>query len=179
MKLRETLFTAEAVERRVKELAEEIRSDYEGKDLHIVTVMKGSLFFTADLIRALGRRITLGCLIASSYREKTVSEGTVELLTQGMGEVRGRDVLVVDDIVDTGYTLAKIREVLLSYEPASLKFCVFLDKREMRAVSFDVEYVGYIIPPEWVVGYGLDCAEQYRELTSIRVVDPAGKEDGS
>ncbi|MFQ5693231.1 MAG: hypoxanthine phosphoribosyltransferase [Nitrospinota bacterium] len=178
MKLGETLFTAEAIERRVKELAERIRSDYEGKDLHIVTVMKGALFFTADLIRAMGRRVTLGCLIASSYREKTVSEGTVELLTQGMGEVKGRHVLVVDDILDTGYTLAKIRDVLLSYEPASLRFCVFLDKVEMRAVPFDVDYVGYTIPPKWVVGYGLDCAEQYRELTCIRVVDPAGEEEG-
>ncbi len=179
MKLGETLFTAEAIERRVEELAEKIRAGYEGKDLHIITVMKGSLFFTADLIRAMGSRVTLGCLIASSYREKTVSEGNVELLTQGMGEVRGRHVLVVDDIVDTGYTLAKIREVLLSYDPASLKFCVFLDKVEMREISFDVDYIGYTIPPEWVVGYGLDCAEQYRELTSIRVVDPAGNENGS
>ena len=179
MKLGETLFTAEAIERRVEELAEKIRADYEGKDLHIITVMKGSLFFTADLIRAMRSRVTLGCLIASSYREKTVSEGNVELLTQGMGEVRGRHVLVVDDIVDTGYTLAKIREVLLSYDPASLRFCVFLDKVEMRENSFDVDYIGYTIPPEWVVGYGLDCAEQYRELTSIRVVDPAGNENGS
>lgn len=177
LRLGETLLTAEAIQRRVKELADQIRSDYEGKDLHIITVMKGALFFTADLVRALGRRVTLGCLIASSYREKTVSEGNVELLTQGMGEVKGRHVLVVDDILDTGYTLAKIREVLLSHQPASLRFCVFLDKAEMRVVPFQVDYVGHTIPPEWVVGYGLDCGEQYRELTSIRVVDPRGEEN--
>jgi hypoxanthine phosphoribosyltransferase len=174
LKLQETLFTTEEIERRVGEIAAQVRSDFDGKDLHVITVMKGSLFFTADLIRALGRRVTLGCLIASSYREKTVSEGNVELLTQGMGEVRNRHVLVVDDIVDTGYTLEKIRDVLRSYQPASLKFCVFLDKKEMREVSFDVDYVGFTIPPKWVVGYGLDCAEQYRELASIRVVDPEG-----
>lgn len=179
MKLGETLFTAEAIDRRVKELADLICLDYQGKDLHIITVMKGSLFFTTDLIRAMDRRITMGCLIASSYREKTVSEGNVELLTQGMGAVGNRHVLVVDDIVDTGFTLAKIREVLLSYDPASLKFCVFLDKEAMREVPFDVDYVGFTIPPEWVVGYGLDCAEQYRELTSIRVVDPKAEDNES
>ena len=178
LKLEETLFAAEEIRRRVEELSDLIRADYEGRDLHLVAVMKGSLFFTADLIRALGRRVTLGCLIASSYRERTVSEGNVELLTQGMGEVKGRHVLVVDDIVDTGYTLEKIREVLLAHEPATLKFAVFLDKVEMRKVAFDVDYVGYIIPPKWVVGYGLDCAEQYRELGSIRVIDPAGDENG-
>lgn len=177
MKLKEILFTQEEIARRVQETAERIRTDYGENDLHIIAVMKGSLFFTADLIRALNRRVTLGCLIASSYREKTVSEGNVELLTQGMGEVENRHVLVVDDIIDTGYTLAKIREVLLVQNPSSLKFAVFLDKVEMREVPFEVDYVGFTIPPQWVVGYGLDCAEQYRELDSIRVVDPASNND--
>ena len=84
----------------------------------------------------------------------------------------------IEQLLGPGYTLAKIREVLLAHEPATLKFAVFLDKVEMREVSFDVDYVGYTIPPKWVVGYGLDCAEQYRELSSIRVVDPAGDENG-
>ncbi|MDP6086435.1 MAG: hypoxanthine phosphoribosyltransferase [Nitrospinota bacterium] len=179
MKLEETLFTVEEIRRRVEELSDLIRADYEGRDLHVVTVMKGSLFFTADLIRALRRRVTLGCLIASNYRERTVSEGNVELLTQEMGDVKDRHVLVVDDIVDTGYALEKIREVLLAHEPATLKFAVFLDKVEMREVAFDVDYVGYTIRSKWVVGYGLDCAEQYRELDAIRVIDPAGEENGS
>ncbi len=177
MKLEEILFTQEEIARRVQEMAERIRTDYGENDLHMITVMKGSLFFTADLIRALNRRVTLGCLIASSYREKTVSEGNVELLTQGMGEVGNRHVLVVDDIIDTGCTLAKIREVLLAQNPSSLKFAVFLDKVEMREVPFEVDYVGFTIPPQWVVGYGLDCAEQYRELGAIRVVDPASNDD--
>ena len=179
LKLEETLFTVEEIRRRVEELSDLIRADYEGRDLHVVTVMKGSLFFTADLIRALRRRVTLGCLIASNYRERTVSEGNVELLTQEMGDVKDRHVLVVDDIVDTGYALEKIREVLLAHEPATLKFAVFLDKVEMREVAFDVDYVGYTIRSKWVVGYGLDCAEQYRELDAIRVIDPAGEENGS
>ncbi len=171
MKLGKILLGQEEIARRVKELAREIEADYRGLEPHLVCILKGALFFTVDLMRELRLPVTLGFLSASSYGDRTTSSGEVRLELSALGEVRDRHVLLVEDIVDTGLTLLKIKEALLVMHPSSLRICAFFDKKGRRSSPLQPDYVGFEMPDHFVVGYGLDFAERWRELLCVRAVE--------
>ena len=155
---------------RVKALGRQIMRDYAGRDLHLVTVMKGGLFFLTDLARAIERPLSLDCLAISSYAGQ--KQGTVRITKDLDDDIEGRHVLIVEDIIDTGLTLGYIRRNLLLRQPASLTICTLLDRPFRRIVDIDVAYVGFSIPDEFVVGYGLDWRGQYRNLPYIATLQP-------
>ncbi len=171
MKLGKILLREEEIARRVKELAREIEADYRGLEPHLVCILKGAVFFAVDLMRELRLPVSLGFLSASSYGDRTTSSGEVRLELSALGEVRGRHVLLVEDIVDTGLTLLKIKEALLEMHPSSLKICTFFDKKARRSCPLHLDYVGFEVPDRFIVGYGLDFAERWRELPCIRVLE--------
>ncbi len=150
----------------------EISRDYAGKVPVLVGILKGSVIFLSDLARALTVDVEIDFISISSYGQGTVSSGSVRLLKDLDLDVSGRDVLVVEDIVDSGLSLDYIRRNLLSRGPASLAIAALLDKRERRALQVDVRYVGFTVPDEFVIGYGLDYAERYRGVPEIRVLAP-------
>jgi len=164
----EPIITAGQLALRVSELGEQIASDYAGKDLHLVTVLRGGLFFLTDLARAIDLPLTLDCLGISSYSGQ--SHGSVRLTKDLDESIAGRDVLIVEDIIDTGLTLAYIRKNLLMREPASLRICTLLDRPYRRIVDIAVDYVGFEIPDSFVVGYGLDWRGRYRNLPHISML---------
>lgn len=171
---RHTLISEEDIARKVKELGQQITRDYPDKDkkLIVISVLKGAMVFTADLIRSIKRPVTLEVLIAGSYGAQMESSGTVNLEYFSFDTLEDADVILVDDITDTGRTLLAIGKTLESYKPASLKYCTFLDKPARRVVNLKADYVGYEIPDEFVVGYGLDFAEEYRDLPEIAIIEP-------
>ena len=156
---------------RVRALGRKIMRDYVDRDLHLITVMKGGLFFLTDLARANERPLSLDCLGISSYGGQ--SKGTVRITKDLDDAIDGRHVLIVEDIIDTGLTLAYIRRNLLLRQPASLTICTLLDRPYRRIVDIEVAYVGFTIPDAFVVGYGLDWQGQYRNLPYIATLDPA------
>ncbi|MBZ0155744.1 MAG: hypoxanthine phosphoribosyltransferase [Alphaproteobacteria bacterium] len=155
--------SAEQIRDRIAELAGQISHDYLGKEVLAVGILKGSFMFFADLIRALRIPVSVDFVVASSY-VKTSSSGEVKIYYDIREEIAGRDVLLIDDIIDTGISINFIRERILSKGPSSLKLCMFLDKRERRLVEVPVEYVGFEIPNQFLVGYGLDYDNKYRNL---------------
>jgi hypoxanthine phosphoribosyltransferase len=166
------LVSADEIARRVDELAEAISRDYEGRDILVMPVLKGGVFFAADLMRRLTVPVRVDFIRARSY-QGTRSGGTVEFLLPPSEPVAGRHVLVVEDILDTGRTTSAVLDRLQADGPASLALCVFLDKPSRRAVNIKADYVGLVIPDEYVVGYGLDHDERYRQLPAIYVLkDP-------
>lgn len=171
---RHTLISEEDIARKVKELGQQITRDYPDKDkkLIVISVLKGAMVFTADLIRSIKRPVTLEVLIAGSYGAQMESSGTVNLKYFSFDTLEDADVILVDDITDTGRTLLAIGKTLESYKPSSLKYCTFLDKPARRVVNLKADYVGYEIPDEFVVGYGLDFAEEYRDLPEIAIIEP-------
>ncbi|KXK02953.1 MAG: hypoxanthine phosphoribosyltransferase [Acidobacteria bacterium OLB17] len=165
------LYSAEEIRSRIAELGEQITSDYQGHDLVVVGVLKGSCVFMADLMRAIDLPMTIDFMAVSSYKDGTVSTGDVEILKDLSNPIRGKDVLVVEDIVDTGLTLTRLLEILGSRGAASIRLASFLDKPEPRInKELKVDYTGFVIPNEFVVGYGLDAAGRYRNLPFIGVV---------
>lgn len=162
------LFTTEQINDMVAELAAAISRDYEGKEILAIGIMKGALIFFADLIRALKLPVTVDLMVASSYL-KTVSAGDLSIHYEPREPIKGKNVLLVDDIIDTGVSLNRIREKILAQSPASLKICVLLDKKERRITEVPVDYVGFHIPDQFVVGYGLDYENRYRNLPYIAV----------
>ncbi|MBM4271526.1 MAG: hypoxanthine phosphoribosyltransferase [Deltaproteobacteria bacterium] len=167
---KEILFSREAIGRRVRELADGISRDYEGREVVLIGVLKGAFVFLADLIRNLRIPCVIDFVRLASYGSKTVSSGEIVITKDIETPIQGRDVLVVEDIVDTGLTLSFLVEKLKEKSPRSLKVCVFLDKKERRKVPFEADYVGYDIPDRFVVGYGLDCNEQFRFLPDVYVI---------
>jgi hypoxanthine phosphoribosyltransferase len=166
------LFSEEAIRRRVDELARQISADYAGKgEVLLVGVLKGSFIFLADLCRRMTIPRRVDFIAVSSYGDKTVSSGNVRLVLDLRGDVLGKHVLVVEDIVDTGHTLAYLLELLRLRGPASVKTCAFLRKEKGGP---PVDYVGFEIEDEWVVGYGLDYADAYRTLPHIAVLQVSG-----
>lgn len=165
-----TLFSAAEIAAAVERLADEIARDYSGKPLLVLGVLKGALYVTVDLVRALSRvpdgpsRIELDFIVVSSYGNSTRSSGEVRLLKDTSENVSGKNVLVVEDIIDNGLTLEYLRSLLLGREPASLRSCVLFDKPYNRLVEVPVDYVGLVAPDAFVVGYGLDYQESYRNL---------------
>ncbi len=165
------LFTSEQIEKIVSDLAEKISSNYRGKKLCLLCVLKGSLVFCADLMRKLDFPLELMCVSASSYKNSTVTSGNVEI--DALSEkIEGYNVLIIEDILDTGNTLHNLAEYLKTLNPDSVAICTLLDKPSRRKVDIDADYVGAVIPDEFVVGYGLDFNQQYRHLPYIGVLKP-------
>ena len=168
----DVLVTEEQIAVKVRELGERIARDYEGRDLVLVSILKGALPFLADLMRRIPIPLRLDFLEVSSYGASTESSGVVRILKDLANPIEGRDVLVVEDILDTGNTLAYVVEHLRSQRPASVRICTLLDKPARRSIPITIDYRGFEIPDKFVVGYGLDYAERYRNLPFIGVLKP-------
>jgi hypoxanthine phosphoribosyltransferase len=168
----EILVDEAAIEAKVRELGARIATDYAGKDLVLVSILKGALPFLADLMRQIPIPLSLDFLEVSSYGEGTETSGVVRILKDLANPIEGRDVLVVEDILDTGNTLAFVVDHLRSQRPASVRLCTLLDKPARRIIPIDIDYRGFEIPDKFVVGYGLDYAEKYRNLPFIGVLKP-------
>ncbi len=155
---------------RIVELARQIQADYEGRDLVLICVLKGAIMFLVDLMKALQRPLEVDFMAVASYGASTQSSGVVRLTKDLDMSIEGRHVLIVEDIIDSGRTLQYITEILKLRKPASLRICALLDKRERREVDVPVDYVGFVIPNEFVIGYGLDYGEIYRNLPFVGVL---------
>jgi hypoxanthine phosphoribosyltransferase len=168
----EILFTEEQIHTRLRELAEQIEKDYDGKDILLVGVLRGAVMVMADLARSFGRHVEMDWMAISSYGSGTKSSGVVRILKDLDTDITNRHVLVVEDIIDTGLTLSWLVSNLSSRGPASVEICTLLRKPEALQMAVDVKYVGHDIPNEFVVGYGLDFAERYRNLRCIGTLAP-------
>jgi hypoxanthine phosphoribosyltransferase len=166
------LLDAETIHARVRELAVEIERDYpDGEDIHLVGVLKGAFVFMADLVRAMTPRVSLDFIALSSYAKSTKSSGEVRLLKDLDFGLQGRHVIIVEDIVDTGLTLTYLQDILRARSPKTLRTACLLNKPSRRQVDVAVEYIGFTIEDRFVVGYGLDYAERYRNLSYIAMLD--------
>jgi hypoxanthine phosphoribosyltransferase len=166
------LLDADTIQARVRELAVEIESDYpDGEDIHLVGVLKGGFVFMADLVRAMTPRVSLDFIAVSSYAKSTKSSGEVRLLKDVDFGLQGRHVIIVEDIVDTGLTLTYLQDILRARSPKTLRTACLLSKPSRRQVDVAVEYIGFTIEDRFVVGYGLDYAERYRNLSYIAVLN--------
>jgi len=166
------LLGKEEIERRVADLAERISADYEGKQVLLICVLKGAVIFASDLMRCLKMPVEIDFIAVSSYGSDTATSGVVRILKDLDRSIKGKDVLIVEDIVDTGLTLNYLRQNLLSRKPRSLKVVTLLDKPARRRVEFTPDYCGFEIPDYFVVGYGLDFNEDYRQLPGIYILNP-------
>ncbi len=166
------LIDAEAIQERVKELGRYIDEMYAGKDLLLISVLKGSVIFMADLLRAISIPHEIDFMATSSYGASTESSGVVRIIKDLNQPIEGRHVLIVEDIIDSGHTLSYLTRILEARNPASLRIVTLLDKPERREVELDVDWVGFSIPNEFVIGYGLDYNELYRNLPFIGVLKP-------
>lgn len=171
----EVLYSEDQIRARIEELGRRITSDYADRDLVLVSVLKGSCVFLADLMRVIDLRLTIDFMSVSSYKDGTKSTGDVEILKDLSNPIRGKDVLVVEDIIDTGLTLSRLLDILGSRGANSIKLASFLDKPEPRIkTELSIDYTGFVVPNKFVVGYGLDAAGRYRNLPFIAIVkDPA------
>ena len=171
----EILYSEQEIQDRIAELGRQITSDYRDGDLVLVSVLKGSCVFLADLMRAIDLRLTIDFMSVSSYKDGMVSTGDVEILKDLSNPIRGKDVVVVEDIVDTGLTLSRLLEILSSRGANSIKLASFLDKPEPRVkTELKIDYTGFVVPNRFLVGYGLDAAGRYRNLPFIAAVrDPS------
>jgi hypoxanthine phosphoribosyltransferase len=167
------LFTEDRIAAEVRRLGEEISRDYRGREILLVGVLKGSFLFFADLVRAVTTPVIIDFVRLASYGSETRSSGIVEMRKDLEVPVKGRDVLIVEDIVDSGYTLESLYHRLLQREPASLKVCTLIDKRGRREVAIEADYVGMTVNDGFIVGYGLDYDERYRNLPDIYLVENA------
>lgn len=162
------LFTVEQIHNRVREIADAISSDYEGKDILVVGILRGAFMFMSDLVRAIKVPVVIDFIIASSY-VKTDSTGEIKIHYDIREDIADKDILLIEDIVDSGVTLNHLRERILARRPKSLKICALLDKKERRLVDVPLDYVGFSIPDEFVVGYGLDYDNNFRNLPYVAV----------
>ncbi len=168
----QVLIEEPALQDRIRELGAEISDDYAGRELLLVGVLKGAVFFMADLMRALAVPCEVDFMAISSYGAATDSSGVVRILKDLDISIEGRDVLIVEDIIDSGLTLSYLRRTLEARRPASLEVCALLTKPARREIDVPVRYVGFEIPNCFVVGYGLDFAERYRNLRHVAILDP-------
>jgi hypoxanthine phosphoribosyltransferase len=166
----EALVSQEDLERRVRELGAEISRDYAGKELFLVGVLKGAVFFLSDLMRALDVPCEVDFMAVASYGSSTDSSGVVRILKDLDATIEGKDVLIVEDIIDSGLTLSYLLRTLKARDPRSLEVCALLTKPERRAVELPIRYTGFEIPNKFVIGYGLDHAERYRNLPYVAVL---------
>lgn len=166
-KRQKTLFTREEIAKRVQELGKEVSQDYKDKDLVVVSLLRGSFVFTADLVRELSIPVEIDFMTTSSYGDSEVSSGHVDIVHDLGASIKGKDVLIVDDIMDSGFTLDRVIEHLESKEPNSIKICVMLDKPSRRRVELSPDFVGFSIPDVFIVGYGLNYGSYYRNTPYI------------
>lgn len=166
------LLNEEEIAEIVKNLGKRISEDYEGKNLLIVSVLKGSIMFMSDLMRAIDIHCKIDFMSVSSYGSGTSTSGSVKIIKDLNIDLTGYDLLIVEDILDSGVTLSNLRDMLMTRKPASFKICTFLDKPERRKADVTADYVGAVIPDAFVVGYGLDYDEKYRNLPYLGVLDP-------
>jgi len=164
------LLDEEQIKRRIKELGHDITKDYQNKELLMVGVLKGAIVFFSDLMRAIELPLTTDFIAVSSYGSSTKSSGIVRILKDLDESIDGKDVLIIEDIIDTGLTLNYLVENMITRNPNSVKICCLLDKPDRRLTDVQVDYVGFAIPDEFVVGYGLDYNERYRNLPNISVL---------
>ena len=158
------------IKARLVELGGEINREYEGREVSVIAIINGAIIFVADLIRQVSIPIKLDCIRVSSYRDETTPVQEPEIIDRIRLNLEGANVLLMDDILDTGNTLARVSQIIRSMNPASLKTCVLLDKHTQRSVDFEADFVGFKIADEFVVGFGLDFAERYRQLPLIGVL---------
>lgn len=166
------LFTEEELKQRVRELGEQITADYAGKEPVLVSVLRGSYIFMADLSRSIDRPCSIDFMSVSSYGKGTSSSGQVQITKDLSEPIEGKDLIIVEDILDSGNTLFYLMKVLETRKPASVRLCTLLDKPERRVKDIKADYVGFSVPDAFVVGYGLDYAEMYRNLPYIGVLKP-------
>ena len=165
------LINEEDVDKKIAEIGAQISKDYEGKQVHLICVLKGGVFFMCELAKRITVPVSMDFMSVSSYGNDTKSSGVVKIVKDLDESIEGKDVLVVEDIVDSGRTLSYLLENLKNRKPASLRLCTLLDKPERRVIDVDVNYTCFEIPDEFVVGYGLDYAQRYRNLPYIGVVE--------
>ncbi len=165
------LIPQEDVDKRIREMAAEISRDYEGQPLHLVCILRGSIFFTCELAKYITVPVTIDFMSVSSYGDGMESSGRVKIIKDLDDSIQGKHVLVIEDIIDSGRTLSHLMSFLKVREPKSLKLCTLLDKPDRRVVPVEVDYTGMQIPDLFVVGYGLDYAQKYRNLPYIGVVE--------
>ena len=167
------LFTEEQIAAKTKELASKITEDFRDKDFVVVTILKGGFIFSSDLVRCIDLDVNINFMVASSYADKTESSGNVKIVKDIDLDVTNRSVLIVEDIVDSGRTLSKLKKLFLERGANEVKICTILDKPSRRVAEIDIDYLGFEIPDEFVVGYGLDYAEKYRNLPYIGILKPS------
>lgn len=165
------LLTEEEVDKRIKEIGEQISKDYAGKQVHLVCVLRGGSFFMCELAKRITVPVSLDFMSVSSYGSDTKSSGVVKIVKDLDDSLQDKDVLVVEDIVDSGRTLSYLMEMLRDRGPKSLRLCTLLDKPDRRVIDVNVDYTGFSIPDEFVVGYGLDYDQKYRNLPYIGIVE--------
>ena len=165
------LVPEEEVDARIRALGEQISKDYEGKQIHLICVLKGGVFFMCELAKRITVPVSMDFMCVGSYGDGTKSSGVVRIAKDLDESIEGKDVLIVEDIIDSGNTLSLTRKMLQGRGPASLKICTLLDKPERRETQVEVEYTGFVIPDAFVVGYGLDYAQKYRNLPYIGVLE--------
>lgn len=165
------MLTEEQVDEKIKEIGERISKDYEGRQVHLICVLKGGSFFLCELAKRITVPVSIDFMSVSSYGGDTKSSGIVKIVKDLDETIKGKDVIVVEDIVDSGRTLSYLLDLLQQREPKSLALCTLLDKPERRVIDVDVDYTCFQIPDEFVVGYGLDYDQRYRNLPYIGVVE--------
>ena len=167
----DVMLDEETVDRRIRELGEEISRDYEGKTVYLICILKGSVYFTCELAKRITVPVVMDFMQCSSYGAATKSSGVVNLSKDLDMAITDQDVIIIEDIIDSGRTLSHLKSLLEQRKPASLRICTLLDKPERRVSDVDVDYVGFQIEDKFVVGYGLDYDQQYRNLPYIGVVE--------
>ena len=170
--IQDVLFSEEQLKNRVREIAQQITADYQGKEIMLISVLRGSFVFMADLCRAIDLPCTLDFMAVSSYGKGTKSSGQVQITKDLSEDISDRHIIVVEDILDSGNTLSYLLKILENRHPASIRLCTLLDKPDRRVKPVEVHYSGFTIPDAFVVGYGLDYAEKYRNLPYIGILKP-------
>lgn len=168
--IKKVLIDEETLQLKIKELGEKITKDYEGKELLVVCILKGAVMFVTDLIKRIDLPLEIDFMAVSSYGNATKSSGVVRILKDLNEEINGKHILIVEDIIDSGLTLSYLIDNLKTRNPASVAVCTLLDKPDNRKTPIDISYTGFVVPDEFVVGYGLDYAEKYRNVPFIFVL---------
>lgn len=171
MKIGKVMISQDELEKGVSRLAEEVNRDYKGKEVIVLGILKGCFVFMADLIKKLDCDVSVYFMEVSSYFDGTVSTGKIKIKKDIDVDIKGKDVLIVEDIIDSGNTLTRLKEVLAEREPASVKICTLLSKPSRRQVELEADYTGFVIEDKFIIGYGLDCGERFRQLPYIAEVE--------
>ena len=171
-----TMIGEEELEKRITEIADQINSDYEGEPVHLICILKGGVYFLTELSKYIKSPVTVDFMMASSYGSGTVTSGAIKIKKDLDDDIEGKNVIVVEDIIDTGLTLDLLLRLLKERNPKSLKLCALLNKPERRVKEVQIDYCGFDIPDKFVVGYGLDVNQRYRNLSYIGYVEEVGED---